>query len=269
MVFEKVSKQANITFTAVSLGRYEKFLKPFLLSVQSFAIIIPLGCFVLAYHYPCSSPFFSNMLNTYSLPCYRHFKLSYIIESYMWFEAIVYAVHYYGLVLPVLQMYCLKFLSLVELTPQRQFPYINIASLRVLENVLNSSLSWRLYFNVIMFGALTQCVAGSGSVLLKNQLSLGKAKALFLSVYCVESVLGLIILLYIPSRIHWRSLNLFSRTRKYIRDPWEKRVARSWKPLKIKFGDSFVDSLTPLRIERNVLCQTMRYVILYKSKKLY
>lgn len=218
----------------------------------------------MASNHPCRPPFFASLLEPLGL-CYPpYFILLNIVESVMWFEICAYSIYYYGLVLPVLQMYCLKQLHVVELSARKKFPRIEVASLRILKNVLNHSLSERLYFIMIIFAALIRCL--TGSVLLTNYLSLGKLKSLFLLSVYIEAGFGMMIMLYVPSRIYRGSIRLYSRTRKNIRDPFLARVSRSWKPLKIKFGVSFIDNLTPLVIERNVLCQTMRHAILYRNK---
>lgn len=214
---------------------------------------------ILSLFRPCSPPFLSSLFSQ-SGACYTISTFTFVVEVVMYFQAPLYAVYYITHVLLAGLVYLWKKLREVMDTKSHKL----LKEARVLERILNASLKGRLVPCFVLGVSIAECFAGS--VLLSMSDQLGKVERyFFVLIYfqtglCVRTLLTIMSYVFIKSTRYKKALHR-SAVKKV-----ERKELMSWKPLRVEFGQNFVDELTPLVVEENVINQTISFAVMYRNK---
>lgn len=232
----------------------KRLLQHFLIFTQSLVAWFPLGVAGTAILKPCSPPFLAAYYNCKDLTVVLTCAM---LEGLMWFEIVVFCEHYLGLIITVLSLYFLEKISATQANP-------NLTScfrLSVTERILNGSLKGRLLCTVIYFVGFSQFVCAA--VLLTKFSQLDFMQTTFLFLFYVELSVYNFIILSTLSKVFLIGIKIQGSIYKKYRARIGRKMVRAWKPPRMEFGNNFIDNLTPLVVEGNIMEWTINFAICY------
>lgn len=241
-------------------GTLERFIQVLSILLESAVIWFPLGVGTVAIIYPCSPLFLSSLFCDLGLISRIMGIATAALETWLWLQIAVYAVYYGAHVILVDLTYFWK--KLHRATEAKSFRLYN--EMQVLERVLNATLKGRLMCFLIFDISLIQYFCGCVLLTIAEELAAMEI-SLFVLTY-IDASAFLFTILTLAGRIFVKSERLIRILGRSRLSKFKRRQVKSWRPMRVEFGQNFVDALTPLVVQGNVMRETISVAVVYKNK---
>lgn len=248
-----------LQFAEYKPGRLERVIRIVSFTVQCGGICLPFCVGIVACLFPCSPPFLSSLF-LYGEACGCVWPATAALEVIIWMPIGAYGVHYSLYVILVLLLYLFKkFQEANDIKSRKLYNEV-----RVFERILNASLKGRIAPVLIFGAALVQYFAGC--VLLSMSKELGHTERYVCLLAYIETALFVPTMLGIAARLFVLSKGFCNMSKRLAKRKADKKEVMSWRAVRVEFGGNFVDALTPLVLEGNVVNQTISFAVVYRSK---
>jgi hypothetical protein len=136
--------------------------------------------------------------------------------------------------------------------------------LQVFEALLNSSVRFYIFPVTILIAPIIQILAGFATIHLHNQL--GISLLIFLTLAFIEGTFVDVLFLTGAKQVYVKSYEWLSKMRRiHGMDRIRRRVLKSMLPLRVWFGNNWVDRTTPLVLQQFCSIQTTNLLLLARK----
>ncbi|OXA44229.1 hypothetical protein Fcan01_20874 [Folsomia candida] len=245
----------NLTYSLANFSAYVAFPPGIVVMLAILPCQAPLLGYLLFWGDECSRPLFQSDPGVMFI--FRMVLL--LVEFVQICRHVVVAAHYaiYVVLSGILYFW-------EETTKILRFPYSTegYRDLQVLESVLNASIRFRI-FPTVLFLAPTMEILATFACIKYHDAMGGMQIQLLLIVLLALNATVLNVLYCTGAGIVCRKSGEYLRDMKgRVKRKVEKKLLKSYAPLKVRFGSNFMDELTPLVIQQFCSAQTANLLLL-------
>lgn len=230
-------------------------MRLFLQSVECFVAAFPVSYGLIQLAFPELPMFLSNLVSG-RRGCIRIFLA--FGDILLWFRTVMYGSFYSVTVLLALLTYLRTFVD--HAMTRKNFQLLSQAG--VLERAINGFARGRILPAIIMSCSFGDVIVGSIILAATGDILFIR---LFLVVFHLEVSVFLTLFLTFGAGIHSQGGEVLWFYRFHSKSKLERKLCCSVRPMRIEFCDNFIDTLTPLAVQRNITSETVSYSLLYKS----